>query len=138
MHSAAIPAYASAKEGAKEFLKFMATDEGIEIYLNNSLNSTLPFDYDITQWDGYEEMSAIGKRKFEIFEQAIFVPFAHQYKTAYAGGLGAYRITNISFEAAFAAPNKNDRQTADEIINDNIEYWNDTRWNNMLKQAGLG
>ena len=136
--TAVVPAYASAKDGAKELLKFMATDEAIELYLDNSINSSAPFEYDITQYKGYADMSEMGKKKFEIYKDAVYVPFAHKYKTVYAGGLTFVKMGQTSFEATFGAPNKEDRETAEDIVNRNIEYWNATRWNNMLKQAGLG
>ena len=40
--NAAIPAYADQKEVAKDFLKFMASDTGIAIYMKHA-KSTLPF-----------------------------------------------------------------------------------------------
>ncbi len=138
LHTAVVPAYASAKEGAKEFLKFLATDEAIELYLDNSVNSSLPFDYDITQYAGYDKMSEIGKQKFEIYQDAVYLPFAANYKTVYAGGLSSLRKSQSTFESSFAAPNVSDRETAEDMVNNNLEYWNESRWNNMLKQAGLG
>lgn len=138
LHTAVIPAYASAKDGAKELLKFCATDEAIEIYLDNSINSSMPFEFDIRQYDGYANMSAIGKKKFEIYKDAVFIPFSAKYKTSYAGGLSSLKKKQSTFEACFGAPNPDDRQTAEDMVNANLEYWNDTRWSNMLKQAGLG
>lgn len=41
-----IPSYADAKELAKDFLLFMATDKGIEIAMQNRIYSSYNYDYD--------------------------------------------------------------------------------------------
>ena len=133
---AVIPAYASAKDAAKEFLKFWATDEAIECYLDNCINSTFPFEYDITKWAGYDDMSAIGLRKFEILTEATCLPYSGSYKSVYAGGFNPWRMKQRHFEDVFASPNKSDRQTVEEIRENTLTYWNDSRWNSMLSQTG--
>ena len=50
---AVIPSYADGKEVAKLFLRFLASQEGMEIYRNGT-NSDLPFDY-ITEKPASEE-----------------------------------------------------------------------------------
>lgn len=65
--TAFIPNYSNAKEGAKEFLKFMYSDEGYQIYLKNC-HSVMPFELsegkvDTTGWNEFE------KQQLEFFEQ---------------------------------------------------------------------
>ncbi len=46
-HHAVVPSYALGKEIAYDFLRFMATDEAQEIYMNATGGASLPFDYDV-------------------------------------------------------------------------------------------
>ena len=132
LHSMVIPAYATAKQAAKEFLIFMASNEGLEIYLNNTNGCALPYNYDFNSWSGYETSSNFSKKRFELMKNAEYLPFFGRYKTVYLGGLG---IKMKNFSLAFGSQDAGTRVTAKQYVdlikedNKNMEY--------ILKTSGL-
>ena len=46
-HTAMIPAYSTAKEAAKDFLLFLATDKANEVFIKSTNGASMPFDYNI-------------------------------------------------------------------------------------------
>lgn len=136
-HSCAIPVYATAKEGAKEFLKFMASDEGLEIYLNNTHGANLPYDYDYESWQGYSSLSSFGRKRFEMYEDAEWLPFASKYATAYLGNLSPARdCFNSSFEVKLGSRDTSTISTPEKIVESNISYFS-SRMQRLLQDSKL-
>ncbi len=66
-----IPTYSNAKEGAKEFLKFMYSDEGIKI-VQDAYHVPMPFNLDqgqidISKWNSFEQDAYKLNEKAEYF-----------------------------------------------------------------------
>lgn len=86
-HSCAIPSYATAKEAAKEFLIFMASDEGLKIYAENTSGSTPPFKFDFDKWEGKSKMSEFAKKKQAIIENSKIIYPEEKFRTNFIGQL---------------------------------------------------
>ncbi len=131
-----IPVYATAKEGAKEFLKFMATDEAQELFLENTCGNSLPYDYDVTKWSGYAEMSDFAKRKFEILDGAVGVVGEDYYPSYYIGGLRYDNgLKNYNFCITFGARNAA-LKTAQEVVDSGYNYYKSIM-KKLLQDSGL-
>lgn len=128
--SAFIPTYSNAKEGAKEFLKFMYSDKGYKIY-TDTLHITLPLsfaegDIDTSAWSTYE------KNLYDISQTSTgfashYIAGKHQIFTAG----GAETFPGPQYIAGMCSKNAGDRITADkawEQIIDSIEDNYESSW----------
>ena len=143
--SAYIPVYAKAKGMAKEFLKFLATDEAIKICLDKTGGSSLPFKldgsmgYDLksdsARWDSYSEFI---KSKYAMLEQTKQSPLD---KNTYALNLfGALKVNSNAYSlsyAKFTAKNSADRITAQQIYNDRLTFFTYEKLMTALERAGI-
>lgn len=137
IHSCAIPAYATAKEGAKEFLRFMASDEGLEIYMKNTYGANLPYEYDYDGWMAQNEISSFAKRKYELYEGAEWLPFASKYATVYLGQLNPARdCFNSKFEIKLGSRDTSTIMTPEKIVENNISYFSG-RMQRLLQDSKL-
>lgn len=135
-HSMAIPVYATAKEAAKEFLKFTASDEGIAIYLANTSGSYLPYLYDLESYAGYDDLSEFSKKKWDILSTSEFVPYISKWPSHYLGGLTIGRgVERVS--VAFGSRDAAVRTTADAAVQANKAYYTVDRMETLLRNAGL-
>lgn len=110
-HSMFIPTYSNAKEGAKEFIKFIYSDEGYKIY-TDTLHMPLPLsldsgEIDISDWNDFEKANA---HLVETAEQTATTYIKGQHKIFYLGGATAYAGLNL-FDK-FCANNATDRLNA--------------------------
>ena len=120
-----IPAYSTAKTGAKEFLKFLATNEALEIYLNNTNGNSMPYNYNYKSWSGYNNLSEFAKRKFDIFETSVTTPLENDYLTCYLGGLRYdCGLTGFNISITFGSQDATQRKTAETVFNDGYDYVN--------------
>lgn len=134
-HSCAIPVYATAKVGAKEFLKFMASDEGLKIYLENTNGANLPYDFDVEAWSGYGTLSDFAKKKYDMYENAEWLLMPAKYPSAYLGGLEpVYKTT--TFEVALGSRDPQMRKNASRLVDETIAHYKPIM-KNVLSFAGL-
>ena len=134
-HTMVIPSYATAKEAAKEFLKFMATDEGIELFLNNTSGSALPYDFDLKATEGYEDFSPFAKRKWEILTESEFAPSWQTFPTHYLGSLSPRYGCGL-LGVTFGSQDESVLKTADEVVAETKASFSN-RMEVLLKNAGL-
>ena len=108
-----IPSYSNAKEGAKEFMKFMYSDKGYKIYAD-TLHTTLPMqmsegELDMSDWNTFEKCQVDllneCEQSFSVFNRSKHDIFSF-------GGAHAY--ADVKFETLFCSRNKADRLGADE------------------------
>ena len=122
-----IPSYSNAKDGAKEFMKFMYSDRGYKIYAD-TLHITLPMqmsegELDMSEWNSFEKCQV---DLLDECEQSFSVFNRSKHDIFSFGGAHAY--ADVKFETLFCSRNKADRLGADEAwelvvhtINDNYE-----------------
>ncbi len=112
-HAAWIPEYSDAKEGAKTFLRFLYSDEGLQIR-SNALKTGLPLEFDKGEVDT-SSWSAFEKEMYKLEAQA------EQYATDYIANKhavfvegGATLVCGVQFVTSFCSNNVNDSMTAEE------------------------
>ncbi len=140
-HEAYIPEYATAKELAKDFLRFLATDEAIHTFMEVTNGCSTAYQYDLATKDAelYASMPEIHKSRLEYSKTGTRLPAWNAFRLAYYGGLNNFSQSG-SVETWFTAQNEDDRMTAKEIYDKDIDYF-DTQdgyyWDSMLIKAGM-
>lgn len=140
-HEAYIPAYATAKELAKDFLLFLATDTAIESFIDTTNGCGSPYLYDLATKNPemYDSLPSIHKDRMKIATEGVRIPSVNSYALSYLGGLQILaRTTNL--EIVFTAQNSDDRKTPQRVWQDDIDYYTANQyanWNSLLMRAGL-
>ena len=133
-NSAYIPTYADQKEGAKEFLRYLYSDEGYKIYAN-TLQQTLPItldsgELDTSNWtDAAQKQAAI----LDTTEQLVSSYYASKHPIFNIGG-ARWKAYDITYCDKFCSNNKTDRMTAEEAWKDSLEYAKDNYETNWLAE----
>lgn len=135
--SAFIPKYSNAKEGAKEFLKFMYSDEGYKVYME-AQHLKLPLELcegevDTSSWNAFQQNQA---ELFTMTECALTQYVKSKDRILTDGGgdpfaKGAYAFVNL-----MCTKNEADRVSADEAwtkITDIINERYDSMWMQNIK-----
>lgn len=120
-HEVFIPTYSEAKEGAAEFLRYMYSDEGYQIFAETT-QSPLPIRLSTGETVDTSKFSDIAKFQFETVDQALsFVDpgLASKHRIFIDGG--AKPMGNVLYISKMSASDQRDRMSADEI------------WNNITK-----
>ena len=130
-----IPAGATAEGLAKDFLLFLSTDKALEQYMRSTGGATMPFYYTVdTQSDLYAGFDNIQKTRSQIFNsKPTFAKSTRgeEFKVHYLGGLSPNPL-DTRIDEAFLDGTK----TAKSFYDDCIAYYNDTRWRDVLRNAG--
>lgn len=140
-HEAFIPSYATAKNVAKDFLRFMATDKAIRTFAESTKGCSTAFSYDvIAQNPGlYDTFTDIQKQRLSMVQNGgISMPVKASYRLAMLGGFDMSRYPSGSIEVNFSS--ESGRKTAEEMVNYDINYYtqnNNAQWNSMLTAAGI-
>ena len=109
-----IPNYATAKEGAKEFIKFMYSDEGYKIY-TGELHLALPLSLSEGELDT-SEWSAFEIEQYKLLNEAtqIATDYIMRKHDIFAVG-GAKSYAGYTYINKFCSNNSSDKQNADEV-----------------------
>ena len=133
-----VPKYAKGKEVAKDFIRFLATDVAVDQYMKTTRGATPPFSYDVQKNDAaaYEKFDYIQKQKTDYFNDndTFFIRSysSTEFPLVYKGGLTAFPVGYI--DVVFS---KNGGKTAEQYFNDQIEYYTDAKWKDILRNAGV-
>lgn len=144
-HKAVIPSYAAAKDVAKDFLLFCASDKGLEIYAKYTNGGMFPFKYDLqtqapTVYDGISllQKSRLGIMKSNSFGDVKVLADYNAYPLCWKGGFAPW-VTVFGFETAFGAKTGNvNKVKAIDVYEGDIAYWTDFKWNEVMAKANLG
>lgn len=135
--SAFIPNYSNAKDGAKQFLKFMYSDEGYQIYMN-AQHLKLPLELcegkvDTSSWNAFQQNQA---ELFTMTEYTLTDYVKNKDRILVDGGAHQFARGAYSFVNLMSTKNEADRVGADEawaqiesIINDRY----DSMWMQNIK-----
>lgn len=135
-HQAVIPVYATAKEGAKEFLKFMYSDKSLAEYMKRTSGSMLPFNIDYKNVDGYSEFSDFAKEKLDIMNSSDWMLFAPGvYPTSYTGNLNPVHRSS-PYEICLGSRDANSRTTPASLVAGTKTYYS-SRLGKLLQDSGL-
>ena len=116
----------------------MATDTAIEIYLEATRGSILPFDYDVTEWSKYDTLSEFAKQKFVIMDKSVGVIGEDAYPMYYLSDLRYDRgLKDFNFTITFGSiENRSSIKTADQVIQDGYNAYKNIM-GKMLQDSGL-
>lgn len=136
--SMAIPAFATAKEGAKKFISFMASDTAIDIYFRTTHGNALPYAYDFENNSYYSELSDLAKKVITLMDGATPVNGANCYLTGYKGGFNYEQgLNGNNFAITFASRDAASRLTADQVIANIKTYYKPSTLTTLLKNCEL-
>lgn len=145
-HNVVIPKSSDAQTLAADFLLYMASDDALKIYAENTYGGVMPFQYDIES--DFPELHQKMMSEYGI-TYAVLYDCAKMLNTEYANG--AYTTSVLakygSFDAWLSKYNNLERVfmsdseiTAEQIIAEHKEYWlgnNAYNFQNALSRAGL-
>lgn len=140
-HNAFIPTTGHNPELAKEFLKFMYSDEGVNAYLNSCCGAVLPienFDYkdNTVIQENYTNMQ---KQSLEqLYNSNLFTINTNTAVINYGHVKVACKNANLEFN--LSAVNENDRMSAQEMYDQTFNYYNaddQLNWKNLLRSKGI-
>ena len=111
-HVAYAPVFSNAKELADEFLLFLASDEGIQVFKDNCIGGFAPFDYE------YDKLTVTEESVYEVTKEAVFVDDFYHHELFYRAGVKATSVgTSDTIEALLCKPNgKNAKEVYDMMI----------------------
>ena len=140
-HDAFIPEYATAKELAKDFLRFMATDIACESFMESTNGASTTFKYDVKTKNPtlYEGFSSLQKERADMAINGLTSTSMTTSRLVYWGGLTSFVQTSL-LETYFTSQNAADRKTANEIYQYEIDYFtknNNEKWNELLTRSGV-
>lgn len=130
--NAYIPNYSTSKEGAKQFLSFLYSDEGYSIY-TDTLKVPMPLELSDGSSIDTKDWNTFQKSQVELLEDAVQMPNAYsasRHRIFIDGGVGGGLATVVgeNYVSAFCATNPEDRKTVDQLwdkvvqkVNDNYE-----------------
>lgn len=135
-HVAWVPAYSGQIDLAKDFLRYMATDEAIRIFTKATKGYTQPFKFDyLADEQTSPYIKNFMKSNYEITQNGTFIS-ARTDRIFGVGGLKAY-YNKSRFENGFSASNKADYVSAYDYYMSEYNYVK-ARWANYLQLAGIG
>lgn len=132
-----IPSYSDATELAKDFIRFMATDEFARIYAKNTGGGSTSFYFDVEKEDPelYNTFSGMQKDRIQFVKgkSSILCYKTSNYQIVYRT---SYANLGKGFELSYMSENKSDRKTSKDCIDEQIAEFT-RNWDMMLSQAGL-
>ena len=137
-HNAYIPSYATAKNIAKDFLRFMATDKAIVCFMKATGGSASPFIYngDVTQ---VVELSPLQLTRRAITEDGLSLRHGTSFPLTYFGGMQVFPLTR-AVEVVYTSQNEKDRKSAQTIYDESYTFMtenNGRNWDAILTLAGV-
>lgn len=125
-HIAYIPTYSNATDLAKDFLLFMASDEGIQIFKDNCIGGFAPYEYEYDK----ESLTVTELSVYETTANANFVDdYYHNILFYRAGVRGTSVGTSDTIESLLCKP---DGKNAEEIFQMMKDAFTGTKWSTFL------
>ena len=109
-HIAYIPAYSNNIDAAKQFLQFVVSKEGQEIMLESAYGNMAMLNVDVTEFEGYKDLSQLQQSKYQLLYGATLVGNRYVHPMNYAGGVKVWY--GDTMEAAFGAIKSSDAYRA--------------------------
>lgn len=126
-HQAAIPAYATAKEAAKKFLLYLASDRAQKIVAENCSGAVMPYSYDPRQDN--VPVSSFASSALDIVQDAVICSHASVTRGEWLIGLSGIRLPTTRFAST------TDYLTPEYIYQDSIIDYSE--YQRLLTTAGL-
>ena len=134
-----VPVYAQGKEIAYDFLRYLATDQALEIYAEKTSGSLLPFEYDMSE-ETYNKIPQVTKDSADFVsdtrvKQIQFLPGVSKFPLVKWGGMAAVKSTGGAGLINYFM-GKGAVASAQQIWSDDIEYYK-TAFAECMSNAGL-
>ena len=139
-HDVYLPAYATAIEPAKDFLRFLATDTAIETLMEYT-GGVSPYLYDVQVKNPslYNSFSTMQQDHIDHMKNGIQIPSFSSFPLNYYGGLLPL-TQNADISGKFMSQNEADRNNAYGIYMGEYNYFHEngeTLYKAILKNAGF-
>ncbi len=125
---AVIPAWATAKEAAKKFLQYLATDEANKIMMTTTNGGLFPYEYDWLN-DSSLTLTEFQKSKIEIWNNCKLLKTKETQKGVWLIGMTDYTYSNRFFQR------NNDYKTPREVFESG--FVSEQAFKESLRHAGL-
>ena len=120
--SAYIPSYSNAKEGAKEFLKYLYSDEGIQIY-SEALKVVLPLTNEVLEKVDTSDWNDFEKSQVDLLKTTEqFATYYNRQKHSLFINGGASSYGARQYISYLCNRNEGDRKSADEVWTSIVGY----------------
>ena len=136
--NAVIPSASKKQEMAKDFLKYIYSDDGIERVALSNCGGYVPVNYDYASIEGFDEaLTNLQKTVVSYFTPKYTKEYLlRNHPIVYIGALA--QISHLDLYEAFAAINPADRKSAKDVYQETINYYTaGNTWTNLLRQSGL-
>jgi len=135
-----IPAYSPAKELAKDFLLFMATDRAIKAYIENTCGMPPPYKYDVKTKapELYDSFGGTAEMVFDYYFNpdakfaAKALPEEYSRPICLYGGFGILPGAHRRFEAAFTG---SPPRSAQDMYDAGIAAYDQNKWEAVLRDG---
>ena len=127
-----VPSYSDQIPAAKEFIKFMLSKEGQEIFMKSTYGVGAPLSVDMTQFDYYNNSTTLSKSKLNLLQNSMMIgDEGNSYPMQYiAGGI---KMTTMDMINEFAGEKEGTAQT---MAQNEYEHYQPI-WEDMMKAAGV-
>lgn len=142
-----VPSYATAKEVAKDFIRFTATDIAIEALMNAGKGFKSGYLYTPNS-DALASFSPLSRDNLENSKKNLYIPPNQMFRLHYLGGLQPIAATVNAVDISFMADNASSRRDPVEMYEYDYKYYTGvknpetagtrdySKWNNLLNAAG--
>lgn len=120
--TAFVPNYSTEKEGAKEFLRFLCSDKGMEIFLKYT-HISMPLEFSDGRQVDTEGWNTLEKESDEVLRNTVYYAtetMLNRHPIFRSGGASSY--VGISIPAVLYTKNPDDRMTSEQIWDQMMEY----------------
>ena len=119
-----VPEYSAKTEVAKQFLKWMVSDEGQKVYIKATKGLTMAYGYDLEEdQELYGSLSGFAKSRWDIANNCAFYLQTRQEKYGKVG-LAPFRAIELAPISTMLARREN-RKTAKELYDYDYKKWSD-------------
>lgn len=139
-HQMVVPSYALAKDAAVDFIRFMATNEAQDAYIEATDGASLPFEYDLQESNPelYNEIDQLHKERIAYLNSSFLKPYTlpsrFNFPLLKYGGVDAFYLSN-GYD--FFDKIRMDGKTPSDYYDETIAYYTEENWNKALERAGL-
>ena len=131
-HNLVVPAYSNAKDIAKDFIRYMYSDEGLRIFMQYA-NGFMPARLNVTE-EEYAAMSPFMQSTYDLGRTATMIAMDYtKSPILYRNNLQLFNLASGLVETELG---KKDPATPAELMEDSYEYVHN-RWNTYKRIAGV-
>ena len=133
--AAMIPCYAEHVTEAKDFLKFLYSNEAAKIMLDGKIGAMMPIEHNFLSETEKANLPSTIKTVSNLLSNKKIIHTFLNSPYVYQGGLADFRTAG-TMEALFGSVNSKDRKTPMEIFMEDYTYYHTgSAWKNLLESV---